>query len=275
MKCLFVALLIAAISGVDAEDIETLDHHLYKNAKVTRVEPDGITVSHDTGISKIYYNELSESVRSRFHFDPEAARAFSEATQRQQTQIYLQAHPEVAPSPMSPAQPDARKPEDEGAAPRLSIPEDKAAVSEGNNNLDSVATPKPITLKSEIQRGISVLEGSGRTPDSAKFREYVESIVNANKQKNTDTDGFCYGVYYEAWHMSWYFASGGLSGFQQAFSESNANIFYLQSKVLRMKLKLGDLDVGKAASGAHIANEDAIYEQVMKSKQYRGSMPKR
>lgn len=277
MKYLLVVMLIASVAAVTAEDIETLDHHVYKNAKITRVEPDGITVSHDTGISRIPYTELPENVRSRFHFDAGAARTFSEATERQQTQIYLQAHPEVAPPPtppIGPRMPDAPQTKADSPASDVSSPETNSASSE-NRGLDSAAMPKPITLRSEIDRGMAALEGSARTPDSPKFREYVESIANANKQKNTDTDGFCYGLYYRAWHMAWFFASSGLPDqFQQAFSESNANILYLQSKVLRMKLKLSEADVSSAAHGSHIPNEDAMFEQVMNSKRYRGSMQK-
>ena len=262
MKYFLMALLIVGAIAM-AEDIETLDHHVYKNVKITRVEPDGITVSHDTGISKIHYTELPDAVRSRFHFNPEAARAFGATVQQQRTQIYLQAHPQVAAAAASPTK-------------SSTADSNVSTSSDSYDNLDSVATPKPVTLRSEIQRGIAALSEARRTPDSPKFREYVESIVNENKQKNTDTDGFCYGAYYAAWHLAWYFASNGLPDqFQQAFCQSNANIFYLQSKILRDKLKLNENDVQKVASGSYVVNENAIYEQVMNSKRYHASMPKR
>ena len=45
---------------------------------MTRVEIDGITVKTKSGISKLYFTELPKEVQQRFHYDPQAATAYSD-----------------------------------------------------------------------------------------------------------------------------------------------------------------------------------------------------
>jgi len=42
----------------------------YKNAEVSRVEPDGIVLRTKSGISKLYFTELPKEVQERFHYNP-------------------------------------------------------------------------------------------------------------------------------------------------------------------------------------------------------------
>src|SRR6266487_933675 len=47
-------------------NFKTVDGKEYKNATVTRVEPDGILLSTKAGISKVYFGELPKEVQERF-----------------------------------------------------------------------------------------------------------------------------------------------------------------------------------------------------------------
>ena len=60
--------ILAALSAslALAEDFKTIDGKEYKNAEVSRVEPDGIVVKTKSGISKIYFVELPKDVQERF-----------------------------------------------------------------------------------------------------------------------------------------------------------------------------------------------------------------
>jgi hypothetical protein len=58
-----------------AEDFKTTSGKEYKDATVTHVEPDGIVVRCKSGISKIYFTELSSDVQQRFHYDSQSATA--------------------------------------------------------------------------------------------------------------------------------------------------------------------------------------------------------
>jgi thioredoxin 1 len=76
------------------DEFRTTAGKVYKNATVNRVEPDGIIVVTDSGISKVYFTELPPDVRERFHYDPDAAVAYSatqaanqQALQKQQEEL--------------------------------------------------------------------------------------------------------------------------------------------------------------------------------------------
>src|SRR5207302_10503160 len=60
-----------------ADDFKTIDGKEYKNAKVSRVEPDGIVLITSSGISKIYFTELPKEVQERFHYDAQKAAEFT------------------------------------------------------------------------------------------------------------------------------------------------------------------------------------------------------
>jgi hypothetical protein len=55
--------ILAALSAsiALAEDFKTISGKEYKNAKVTRVEPDGIIVKTKSGISKLYWRATQRS----------------------------------------------------------------------------------------------------------------------------------------------------------------------------------------------------------------------
>jgi len=70
-------LILCLVSTTLADDFKTMDGKEYKNATVTRVEPDGIVVKTKSGISKVYFPELPKDVQQRFNYDPQQAVAYS------------------------------------------------------------------------------------------------------------------------------------------------------------------------------------------------------
>ena len=71
--------ILAALSAslALADDFKTMDGKEYKDATVSRVEPDGIVVRTKSGISKLYFAELPQQVQRQFNYDPQQARAYS------------------------------------------------------------------------------------------------------------------------------------------------------------------------------------------------------
>jgi len=61
------------------DDFKTTAGKEYKDATVTRVEPDGIVVKTKSGISKLYFGELPREVQEHFHYDPQTATAYTAA----------------------------------------------------------------------------------------------------------------------------------------------------------------------------------------------------
>jgi len=77
-----VAMLAALFaSAVLADDFTTINGKEYKGVTVNRVEPDGIVVKTNRGISKVYFIELPKEVQKRFHYDvPTAIREIPQTT---------------------------------------------------------------------------------------------------------------------------------------------------------------------------------------------------
>ena len=76
MKTLAVSILCLASVAL-ADDFNTIDGKEYNNAKVSRVELDGIVLITKSGVSKVYFTELPKEVQERFHYDAAKAAAFS------------------------------------------------------------------------------------------------------------------------------------------------------------------------------------------------------
>src|SRR5437764_10065992 len=57
------------LSVAFADDFKTIDGKEYKNATISRVEPDGIVLITKSGISKVYFTELPKDVQQRFGYD--------------------------------------------------------------------------------------------------------------------------------------------------------------------------------------------------------------
>jgi hypothetical protein len=75
LTCLI--LCFAPIALALAEDFKTINGKEYKNATISRVEPDGIVLKTKSGITKVYFVELPKEVQERFHYDPQKARDYS------------------------------------------------------------------------------------------------------------------------------------------------------------------------------------------------------
>ena len=74
--------ILAALSAslALADDFKTISGKEYKNATVSRVEPDGLVLRTKSGILKIYFTELPKQVQERFHYDAQKAAQFTSQT---------------------------------------------------------------------------------------------------------------------------------------------------------------------------------------------------
>jgi len=66
-----------SVSIALADDFKTIDGKEYKNATVSRVEPDGLVLRTKSGISKVYFTELPQDVQERFHYNAQQAAQFT------------------------------------------------------------------------------------------------------------------------------------------------------------------------------------------------------
>jgi hypothetical protein len=70
-------LILSFTSAAFAEDFKTLNGKEYKDATVTRVDPDGIVVKTKSGITKVYFAELPKEIQARFQYTSEKASAYA------------------------------------------------------------------------------------------------------------------------------------------------------------------------------------------------------
>jgi chromosome segregation ATPase len=74
---LATVLILSFAAAAFPEDFKTVNGKEYKDATITRVEPDGIVVKTKSGITKVYFAELPKEVQERFHYDQQRASAYS------------------------------------------------------------------------------------------------------------------------------------------------------------------------------------------------------
>jgi hypothetical protein len=78
MSTRILAFLILCLAPAAlCEDFKTVNGKEYKDATITRVEPDGIVVKTNTGVTKIYFTELPKDVQEHFHYDSGKATSYS------------------------------------------------------------------------------------------------------------------------------------------------------------------------------------------------------
>ena len=70
-------LILLFVGAAFSEDFKTINGKEFKDATITRVEPDGIVVKTKSGMSKVYFAELPKEVQERFHYDPQKASTYS------------------------------------------------------------------------------------------------------------------------------------------------------------------------------------------------------
>ena len=96
-------LILFFVSAAFPEDFKTVNGREYKDATVTRVEPDGVVVKTKSGVAKVYFAELPKDVQERFHYDSAKAASYSAeqatnytAYQKQQEQAAQREQEELA-----------------------------------------------------------------------------------------------------------------------------------------------------------------------------------
>jgi hypothetical protein len=76
MKVL-ILFVLCFVSVAFSDDFKTVTGKEYKNATVSRIEPDGIVLINKAGIAKVYFTELPKEVQERFGYDPQRAADYS------------------------------------------------------------------------------------------------------------------------------------------------------------------------------------------------------
>lgn len=78
-QTLLIALLLPAT--LLAEDLTTVSGKKYTGVTINRVEADGLAISHDDGLAKVPFSDLSEELRKKYGYDPQKAAQYQAAMQ--------------------------------------------------------------------------------------------------------------------------------------------------------------------------------------------------
>lgn len=92
LGAIVVNLAALSVAGrARAGDVTTLSGVTYHEVRDVRVEPDGVTWEHSTGMIKVDFDDLPEAVRRQYHYDAGKAAAFRDAQAKAQQQFAMQA----------------------------------------------------------------------------------------------------------------------------------------------------------------------------------------
>ena len=59
-----------------SNDLAAADGRIFRNVQVWKREPDGLTLHHDEGLTKLEFSLLPEDWQKKYGYDPEAAAAY-------------------------------------------------------------------------------------------------------------------------------------------------------------------------------------------------------
>ncbi|MBS0659942.1 MAG: hypothetical protein JSR82_17015 [Verrucomicrobia bacterium] len=98
MKRVFLSLLcLATVAASDTYPVlKTNNGTEYRNARVSGVEPDGITIFHAGGVAKILFRELPNALQEKYGYNAAAAAKAEAADRAAQAAIAVQAQQDAA-----------------------------------------------------------------------------------------------------------------------------------------------------------------------------------
>lgn len=70
-------LLMCLAMAAAAKDLTTTDGRTYKKVSIRKVEPDGLAITHESGLAKVPFAKLSKELQKEHGYDPEKAAKFA------------------------------------------------------------------------------------------------------------------------------------------------------------------------------------------------------
>lgn len=186
-----LAILAALSTSIAlADDFKTIQGKEYKQAKVSRVEPDGIVIKFSGGIVKIPFTELSPEIQKKYGYDPKAAGDF----QRQTYQA------DIATARKSAEAVEKRQQAQANASPATLIARGESALfrdqfSEGADLLNQIVSEYPASsqaktvraLRSFLREGEPTQDGPLTTNEAQRLRALMDNQANIKRNYHTTT----------------------------------------------------------------------------------------
>ena len=95
----FSVLVLCLMFGVSTQAVEITNNlgHVYKNASIIRIEPDGLSIKHEGGIAKLFFSELPPDMQEKYGYDPAKATQYRQRAMQAQQQHHAQVRQASAP----------------------------------------------------------------------------------------------------------------------------------------------------------------------------------
>ena len=158
------------------------------------------------------------------------------------------------------------------------------AFTASAGNLDAPAT-KPVTVRSEIARGYSAaLSAAASSESSDKDLDAFLAVSTRNEQAQTDTDAFLLGLCYGEWKTFWSTLNRGAAFIGTGADRTDNSDLIAQFAAgahqgfrdRAKKLGLTDDQLKEAFGSSYDpAQDEPAFDKALKTRQFKGSMPKR
>jgi hypothetical protein len=82
--------LVATLGALDTSkpfSLTTLVGQKFKNCRITKATPEGITVVHDGGVARLSFAVLGDEWKQHFNYDPEKAREYAEVEEAKRKEV--------------------------------------------------------------------------------------------------------------------------------------------------------------------------------------------
>jgi hypothetical protein len=175
-----VTMWFVSAVGCLTEDITNLQGRVFRDAKVVREEPDGVTVNHSGGVAKLFFTELPDSMRSQYRYDPEKAVAYRSAEgSRRQEMALRPVEPEVVTSSYQRQQEMERR----AAIARASVPKVPDGMLATLKILRVLDENSAIVVAKWPEEVTKTIEWREEVPDGLKGPGLTQRMKSVTRQK--------------------------------------------------------------------------------------------
>ena len=179
-RTLLLALVVSSFLQVAiAVDLTTKDGKTYKDATVSRVEPDGIVIISKTGIIKLYFQELPKELQEKYGYDAAKAAAYTaaEAEKQRRIQELKAARSGPTSSPPSASSPAPASPADKAVQPSRDDNSQRNTAVVLESHWDTSITAGGAATRKDLARLLSPFAKANRNLGPAPNLEIYRGVT--------------------------------------------------------------------------------------------------
>jgi len=169
---------VASAESDERLNITTLSNVTYERCKITRVEPDGISIFHSKGIAKIPFADLPEDIRAAYGYDPEIAREYGQRQAHARSEYQRRRNAAAA---IRQADANIQAIVANGGKPSQGqyeiAPESAGGISLEYTDFDSLAAAEVIRLKNMMAPESALRNVASHIPKGGRITVHIKRIT--------------------------------------------------------------------------------------------------